>query len=57
MQKRPDDRVKGASIYPLNENSELLLIQLGEIAIPAFFGAPQEVHAWLDSHAGLDRFG
>jgi hypothetical protein len=53
MQRRTDDRIKGATIYPLNENSELLLIQLGPFAIPAFLGAPQEVHAWLDNHAGL----
>lgn len=53
MHKYPDDRVKGAAIYPLNDNAQLLLIQLGAFAIPAFLGTPQELQGWLESHAGL----
>lgn len=53
LQKVADDRVKGASIYPLNDKTQLLLIQLGPFAIPAFLGTPQEVAGWLESHAGL----
>lgn len=51
--KRPDGRLVGAVIYPVNAACELILIELGTLAIPAFIGMPSEVEGWLDAHKGL----
>ena len=53
MPKKSDTRVEGATLYPINPSCELLLIQLGPFAIPAFLGEPRDLDAWLDAHAGL----
>jgi hypothetical protein len=53
MAKRPDARIKGATIYLINSSCELLLIQLGTFAIPAFIGDPRDVDGWINAHPGL----
>jgi hypothetical protein len=53
MEKRVDARIKGATIYPINASCELLLIQLGTFAVPAFIGDANDVDRWIKAHPGL----
>lgn len=51
--KRADERIAGAVIYTLNPSSELILLELGTIAIPAFIGSSNEIDGWMEAHKGL----
>ncbi len=52
LEPRTDSRVQGATIYSINQSSELLLIQNEVCIYPAFFGEPAEVQGWLAANEG-----
>lgn len=53
LTNRSDARVVGATIYPINSVTELVLIRSGLNAFPAFLGEPEEVEGWLAAHEGI----
>lgn len=53
MPNRTEDLVLGATVYPINAVTELVLIRNGLTVFPAFLGEPIEVTGWLAAHAGL----
>lgn len=53
MPNRTDPRVQGATVYPINSFTELVLIRNGLTVFPAILGEPTEVEGWLAAHVGL----